>query len=115
MNKDLNYYMNLNYRIEILEDKEEGGFALQHPELLGCITCADTIENGIEMLKDAKKAWIEAALEDNIPIPEPYVLTQDYSGEILIKLPKTLHKKLIQMAEMEGVSMNQYCLYKLSR
>ena len=49
-NKDLNYYMGLNYRVEIIEDKEEGGYALHCPELPGCMTCADTLKDALAML-----------------------------------------------------------------
>ena len=58
MNKDLNYYMGLNYKIEIIEDREEGGYALSYPELRGCITCADTIHQGLVMIEDAKNAGL---------------------------------------------------------
>ena len=71
MNKDLNYYMNLPYRIEVVEDKEEGGFALRCPELNGCVTAAPTIEEGFRLLEDAKREWFSACLEDGIAIPEP--------------------------------------------
>jgi len=69
--KDLNYYAGLNYKMEVIEDKEEGWYVLSCPELKGCITCADTIQRGVEMLEDAKKSWFAACLEDGIPIPEP--------------------------------------------
>ena len=55
MVKTLEYYMGLPYRIEIVEDKDEGGFALHCPELNGCMTCADSIEEGIRLLEDAKR------------------------------------------------------------
>jgi predicted RNase H-like HicB family nuclease len=71
MIKDLDYYMGLNYRIEIIEDIEEGGYVLLCPELRGCITCVEKIEDGYDMLEDAKLCWFEACLEDGIPIPEP--------------------------------------------
>jgi len=71
MVKGLDYYMGLGYRIEVIPDEEEGGFTLNCPELPGCTTCAETLEHGFEMLVDAKKCWIEACLEDGIPIPEP--------------------------------------------
>jgi len=77
--KDLNYYMNLNYGVEFVKDKEEGGFALHCPDLPGCITCADTLEKGFEMIEDAKKCWFTACLEDGIPIPEP-IKFKEYSG-----------------------------------
>lgn len=37
-----------------------------------------------------------------------------YSGKILVRLPRSLHKRLALAAEIEGVSLNQYILYKLS-
>ncbi len=57
-------YMAMNYRMEIVEDKEEGGFVVSYPELPGCITCGATLEAAIANAGDAKKAWIQAALED---------------------------------------------------
>ena len=113
MIKDLSYYMGLNYRIEIIEDKDEGGYVLKHPELIGCITCADTIEEGLEMLKDAKKVWVEGCLEDGFPIPEPTV-QESYSGQFKIRMPKSLHKKLSYRSKQEGVSMNHLCVSLLS-
>lgn len=114
MNKDLDYYMNLPYRVEVIEDKTEGGYALRCPELPGCITCADTVEDGFRMLDDAKKCWFTACLEDSIEIPEPANL-DDYSGQFKLRLPKSLHRMLVQKSREEGVSMNQYCVYLLSK
>ena len=114
MNKDLNYYMSLPYRVEVVEDKEEGGFALRCPELPGCMTCADTVEEGFGLLEEAKRDWITACLEDALPIPEPS-RAEDYSGQFKLRLPKSLHKLLAQRSSEEGVSMNQYCVYLLSR
>lgn len=111
--KDLNYYMRLDYRIEIIPDIEEGGYALHCPELPGCITCADTIEEGLEMLEDAKKCWFTACIEDNMPIPEPKNI-DSYSGQFKLRLPKSLHKELAERSKQEGISMNQYCVYLLS-
>lgn len=114
MSKTLEYYMNLPYKIEIFEDQEEGGYALRCPELPGCITCGETIQEGLEMLEDAKKCWFTSCLEDGVPIPEPARL-EDYSGQFKLRIPKSLHKQLAQRSSEEGVSMNQYCVYLLSK
>lgn len=37
-----------------------------------------------------------------------------YSGKFTVKIPKSLHKDLIEQAETEGTSLNQYILYKLA-
>jgi len=113
MIKDLDYYMGLSYKIEVIEDKEEGGYALSCPELPGCITCADTIEHGIRMIEDAKKCWIESCLEDGMKVPEPDSV-MDYSGQFKLRLPRSLHKSLADRSRQEGISMNQYCLYLLA-
>ena len=39
--KTLNDYLAMSYRMEIVEDKDEGGFVVSYPELPGCITCGE--------------------------------------------------------------------------
>ena len=112
--KTLNDYMALSYRMEIIEDKEEGGFVVSYPELPGCITCGETIESAIATASDAKKAWLEAAIEDGIEIQEPDSL-DDYSGQFKLRIPRSLHKALAEHSKREGISMNQYCVYLLAR
>ena len=69
--KNINYYMALPYKMEIVEDKDEGGYVVSYPDLPGCITCGETIETAVANANDAKMAWIEAALESGIEIQEP--------------------------------------------
>ena len=38
-----------------------------------------------------------------------------YNGNISLRIPKDLHRELVGMAKEQGVSLNQYCLYKLAR
>ena len=114
MMKTLNEYMAMSYRMEIVEDKDEGGYVVYYPELQGCITCGKTIESAVANAMDAKKAWIEAALEDGIEIYEPDSL-EDYSGQFKLRIPRSLHRLLAEHSKREGISMNQYCVYLLSR
>ena len=114
MMKKLNDYMELPYRMEIVEDKDEGGFVVSYPDLPVCITCGETIEAAISNAVDAKKAWIEVALESGIEIHEPESL-DGYSGQFKLRIPRSLHKTLAEHSKREGISMNQYCLYLLSR
>lgn len=112
--KSLEYYKNLNYRIEIVKDNVEDGYVFSIPELKGCVTCADQLEKGMEMLEDAKDQWIVAAMESGFDIPEPNVI-ENYSGQFKLRIPKSLHKELAEKSKQEGISMNQYCLYLLSK
>lgn len=112
--KTLNDYMAMSYRMEIVEDKDEGGFVVSYPDLPGCITCGETVEKAVANALDAKREWIEAALEEEIKINEPDNL-EDYSGQFKLRLPRSLHRLLAEHAKREGISMNQYCVYLLSR
>ncbi|MBR2401299.1 MAG: type II toxin-antitoxin system HicB family antitoxin [Lachnospiraceae bacterium] len=114
MKKTLSDYMAMSYRMEIVEDKDEGGFVVSYPELPGCITCGETLESAVSNAVAAKSAWIEAALEDGIEIYEPNSLDK-YSGQFKLRLPKSLHRLLAEHSQREGISMNQYCVYLLSR
>ena len=114
MMKTLNDYLEMSYRMEIVEDREEGGFVVSFPDLPGCITCGETLENAIANAADAKKTWIEAALEEGVEIPEPNSL-QDYSGQFKLRMPRSLHRSLAEHSQREGISMNQYCVYLLSK
>ena len=111
--KTLNDYLAMPYRMEIVEDKDEGGYVASYPELPGCITCGETIENAVTNALDAKKAWIEAALEDGLEIHEPDSL-QEYSGQFKLRMPRSLHRSLAEHSKREGISMNLYCVYLLS-
>ncbi len=69
--KDLEYYISLPYRVEIYPEPDGNGYTAEIPDLPGCLTCADTLEEAWEMIEDAKHGWIEVALERGISIPEP--------------------------------------------
>ncbi len=112
--KTLEEYMKLPYKLEIVPDTDESGFIASFPELPGCITCGETIESAVLNAKEAKKEWLKAAIEGHININEPESL-ESYSGQFKLRLPKTLHKTLAENSKKEGVSMNQYCVYLLSK
>ena len=112
--KTLEEYMAMPYRMEIVEDKDEGGFVVSYPDLPGCLTCGETIETAVTNAVDAKKAWLEAAIEERIDIYEPDSL-DDYSGQFKLRIPKSLHRMMAEHSQREGISMNQYCVYLLSR
>lgn len=112
--KTLNEYLALPYRMEIVEDREEGGYVVSYPDLPGCLTCGETIESAVENARDAKRVWLEAALEEGVSIPMPDSL-EDYSGQFKLRLPRSLHRALAEHSQREGISMNQYCVHLLAK
>ena len=112
--KTIDEYLAMPYRLELIPDLEEGGFTAAYPELPGCITCGETLERAVANAEDAKREWLSAAIEEGIDIPEPDT-TGTYSGQFKLRIPKSLHKSLAEHAKQEGISMNQYCLYLLTK
>ena len=112
MEKDLNYYLSLPYR-EVIKTAKEGGYVGYIPELRGCVTQAETKTEIVEMLEDAKKCWLEAALEDGVDIPEP-LQDEDFSGKFSLRIPKSLHRSLAISAKAEGVSLNQMAMFAIA-
>lgn len=60
-----------NYTFIAKADLEDGGWVIMYPDLPGVMTQADTWDEIGEMAQDALRAWVEAQLEDDRPIPEP--------------------------------------------
>jgi antitoxin HicB len=112
--KDVNYYLSLPYTFQVrhVEDDGQSYFWANVKELDGCHTNADTWEEAYADLQQVLKDHIEIKLEYGDPIPEPQ---EEYSGKILVRVPKSLHRQLIFKADEEGISLNQYMLYKLSK
>ena len=58
----------LNYRIR-LEKEEEGGYTVIVPALTGCVTFGETVEEAIDMAKEAIEGYIETLIDLGKEIP----------------------------------------------
>jgi len=116
--KNLDYYMNLDYPMEIqkIPDDLGGGYDVSIPFLGKHLFhgWGKTIEDAIADLNVVKKELFERYLREGLPIPEPPVEEETYSGKFIIRLSKTLHRRLAQSAKKEGVSLNQYVITLLA-
>ncbi len=117
INKTLDYYMGLPYTVEVSHD--EVGYFARVEDLPGCSTYtgADgTPDELFELIEDAKRGWISDALEHGDPIPEPRRNSErDYSGKVVLRMPKSLHRNLARRAQREGVSLNQLMTWALAK
>jgi len=108
-------YMELPYTRLVQEMNDESGryFYGRILELDGCQSTGGTLEELYQSLNEAMEGYIEAKLENNLPIPVPGTADR-YSGKFVVRIPKSLHQRLALEAEKEGVSLNQLALYKLA-
>ncbi len=110
--RSIEEYLGLNYRASVYKD-EDGDFVVEVDDLPGCVTHGATLAEAFENLEDAKRAWMESRLAGGLEIPEPKQRNK-YSGKVLLRMPRSLHRVLAGQAEQEGVSLNQYIISLLS-
>ena len=87
--KTLEYYMSLPYSFEFVPDPDEGGYAVRFPDLNGCLTVGETIQQAYDNAMDAKLAWLSSSLNAGVDIPEPSE-SDDIKTEQLVYLFKKL-------------------------
>ena len=116
MINDINYYKSLpyNYIIQPVNDESGNYFHARILELDGCQSTGETFDEAFESLREAMEGYIETKIENGFEVPEP-VNYDKFSGKFMLRMPRSLHKKLAIEAEKEGISLNQYALYKLSK
>jgi len=110
--KNLDDYLALPYTRELIPEPE-GGWFVRIKELPGCMSQGDTPEEALAMIADAMEGWLEAALAHNLPIPEPRD-DGDYSGKFVVRVPRSMHCKLAEAAQADGVSLNQWIVAALA-
>ena len=60
-----------HYHINIFYSEEDGGYIADIPDLDSCSAFGESPEEALAELEHAKAAWLEAALEDGKPVPQP--------------------------------------------
>lgn len=104
-----------SYR-KVISGNPDDGFLITVPDLPGCMTAGATEKEALANLPEAMAAWIESALMDGEPVPEPTSVPETrYSGQFRVRLPRTLHRQLAERAHDEGVSLNQLTVALLAK
>jgi len=103
----------MRYPVKLFYSEEDKGYIAIIPDLPGSSAFGETPEKALKEIKIVEKMWLEVAAKEGMEIPTPSTEKQ-YSGRILARTPKTLHKQLAELAEDEGVSLNQLVVFLLS-
>lgn len=107
-------YLAREYRFNVIAgDPAEGGYVIEFPDLPGCMTSIEALDELVPMANEIRELWIETVYEHGDEIPEP-TYPETYSGKFNVRLPKSLHRLLARQAEADGVSLNQYVVALLA-
>ncbi|MBF5059485.1 type II toxin-antitoxin system HicB family antitoxin [Candidatus Neptunochlamydia vexilliferae] len=106
--KSLSYYLNLNwsYTVEQETYNRKTYYIIRVNELPGICTDADTIEEGMKLIKEAIKGAIKLYLKQGDPIPEP-VDKKKFKGNISYRTTAERHYLLSKIAVQEHKSLSK--------
>ncbi len=101
------------FLMSVLPSAEGGGYLIEFPDLPGCMSDGETIDETIENGKDAVFCWIETAKEFGNEIPKPGSVDV-FNGLWVQQIPEYIHVQILQRAEQNGVSLNTLVTEMLS-
>ena len=98
-NRDLDQYQ---FTVRPLSKDEGGGYLVEYPDLPGCMSDGETIEEAITNGREALRDCVEVFEESGRKLPKPSIEAAQWRQ----RLPRSLYSKLTRQAASEGVSIN---------
>ena len=101
------------YPFRVIADPD-GGYVIEFPDLPGCMTQVEKLDEVGPMAAEIQQLWIETAYAEQMDIPLPSY-PEEYSGKFVVRLPRSLHRRLAEGAERERISLNHWVVSILAR
>jgi antitoxin HicB len=100
-NRSLDEYQ---FTVRPLSKEEGGGFLVEYPDIAGCMSDGETIEEAVKNGREALRDCIAVFRESGRKVPKPGIEPAQWRQ----RLPRTLYSKLTLEAKNEGVSINSF-------
>jgi predicted RNase H-like HicB family nuclease len=98
---------NNRYSFRVFWSDADKGYVAVCPELPGVSALGESEGEALREAKAAMELYVEDVLESGEKLPEPEA-AHEFSGQLRARLPKSLHRQAAQMAEADGISLNQF-------
>lgn len=106
------FNVSVNLKTKIYDDEKV--YVANIREYPDCIGQGDTVEEAYNEVMDNFSALVENSKENGEEL-KLINFEEKYSGKILLRLPKSLHRQLVLQAESEGVSLNTCIVNSLAQ
>ncbi|QUN12935.1 toxin-antitoxin system HicB family antitoxin [Clostridium sp. C1] len=99
----------MDYEIKMYTIETTNGteYVAEIPELKGCIGSGDSYEEALNEVLENKKIYLETLKEMGQKIPLPKQKKSKYSGKLSLRISPRLHKKISEVSDEYGISINQ--------
>ena len=91
----------------VIYPEEDGSYFGEIAEFPGCFSSGATSAEALGNLDEVAREWLRIELGKGHSIPQP-MGSAGYSGKLVLRIPKGLHRKAAWAAEKDGVSLNQF-------
>ena len=91
------------FTVRRLSRDEGGGYLVEYPDIPGCMSDGETVEEAIANGREALRDCVAVLREIGRKVPKP---SATEPAQWRQRLPRTLYRKLTAQAESEGVSIN---------
>ncbi len=102
------------YQIDIGWSQEDECYVVNVPELKGCKTHGETIDEAVVNSQEAIRAYLASLKKRGIEAPVP-LAEQNFSGKIPLRIDPVLHRDLAVKAKLVGKSLNKFIENKLKK
>ena len=108
-----------DYPYEVFKEENDGKFyfVVAFKDVPDAFGAADTQKEALKLARESLEMVLEDLEERGEPIPKPTIRSlaeEEATGRITFRMPKSLHRKLIERSEKDGVSLNTPILGALS-
>lgn len=94
------------YQIETQDGMQ---WCAEFPDVKGCVGGGETAKEALEEAYENLEFHLEGLKQLGMDIPEPvYKSNESYSGKLMVRMSKSLHKDATECARNEGISLNSY-------
>ena len=100
-NRTLDAYQ---FTVRPLSKEEGGGYLVEYPDIAGCMSDGESIEEAIANGREALRDCVAVFRESGRKVPKPGIEAAQWRQ----RLPRTLYSKLTAQAQNEGVSINSF-------
>jgi predicted RNase H-like HicB family nuclease len=91
----------------VVVPESDGSFRAEIIEFPGCIAAGETAAEALASLEDVAESWLEATIEKGQRVPDP-MEAGEFSGKLVVRLGRDLHRRATYMAAHQDVSLNQF-------
>jgi predicted HicB family RNase H-like nuclease len=102
-----------HYTYSISFDERDSVFVGRATEFPSLAAHGDTVEEALQEIRFIVEEVIRDLEEAGEPVPPPRA-DKSYSGKFVVRMPKSLHRALVEQAQSEGVSLNQLVVTRLA-